>query len=265
MDTIKCIPCGQENDLTRVFCKNCGVRLERPEGVQATIAGNSPVMGRSPAKKKRFSPGAGEGIGSALKRIVRAVLSTAILAAVLALFIQMGRKPDNIPDAQPANEARAAQLYQSVKAFGDTIYPRALDVTQSQVNNYLAVRLVPADGGSSYRPTFKRAFVVIENGQMKYYVEQRLYGWPIFMGVNAVSEASVNERTGLPAPALRVTGGTVGRLKIPAQMLPILQRNLQRVIDSTSDATDVLLRANAIEFKPGAAKLSWQGARAPGH
>lgn len=251
---LKCSQCGHENDQTRVFCQNCGSRLERPEGAQATIAGNSPVLGRSTAKKRRFAEG---GLVWALVRILRGLLSTAVLAALLAAVIVMGRTPEGIPAAGTANPTQATQLYQSLKAFSETVYPRAIDVTQAQANNYLAARLQAPAGSGGFRPTFQRAFVVMGQGEMKFYVEQEFLGLPVFMALTVVG-------TGDSAEKVKVTGASVGRLNLPEQLAPFMQKNLQSVIDSVPDASEVLSKTSAISFSPGAAKLSWQGSRTPG-
>jgi len=231
------------------------MRLERPEGTEATMAGHSPVMGRSAATKKRFSFGGEGGVVWALMRILRSLIATAVLAALAALFIQMARKPDGIPAPQTGSEVQATQLYQSLKAFSQTVYPRAIDVTQAQANNYLAVRLVPSGDGSGLRAQFVRAFVVIESGNARFYVEQKFLGLPVYMYLTAVPEGS----------AMKVTGGGLGRVNLPAQLVPVLQRNLQSIIDSTPDAAEILSKASAIEFKSGAAKVTWQGTKAPGN
>lgn len=263
MSVLKCTQCGHENDTTRVFCQNCGMRLERPEGGEATIAGHTPVMGRSKPQKKKFSLGLGEGgIGWAVSRIVRSVVTTGILAFALALIIQMGRKPAGIPDAQPANEAQASQLLQSVKAFGETVYPRSMDVSQAQANNYLAARIVAdGGGGSGLSAKFERAFVIIGDNEMKFFVEQSFLGWPVFLYLNMVPETAGG---GANSVTMKVTGGGVGHLVMPAQLVPLLERNLKSVIESTSDATAVLGTTSGIKLVPGVAKLNWQGSKKPG-
>lgn len=267
MSALRCNQCGHDNDPTRVFCQNCGMRLERPEGGEAEMASSTPVMGRSTQKpKKKFSLGIPEGgVAWAAMRILRTVLSTAILAALLALFIQLGRKPDNIPEPQKPSQEQATQLFQSIKAFGETVYPRALDVYETQANNYLASRIVSADdGGSSVRAKFERAFVVIGEGEMKFFVEQKFLGWPVYMHLNYVTGSVVDESIARNSTTIKVTGGGIGRISVPSWLVPMLEKNLQSVIDSTSDATNLLSRTSSVEFHPGVAKLSWQGSRTPG-
>ncbi|MFZ4681567.1 MAG: hypothetical protein ACOYMS_03610 [Terrimicrobiaceae bacterium] len=246
------------------------MRLERPEGTQATISGNTPVMGRAAAPKKGFSFGKffeSDGLKGSLFRLLRAIISTAILAALLAAIIQMGRKPDGTPAAEAANEAQATKLFQGIKAFADTIYPRALDVSQAQVNNYLAARIVPdaaGESGSILKAKFQRAFVVIGQGEMQFFVEQKFFDWPVFLYLTGEPEAGLDEVSGLASTTFRITGGGIGRMRLDARLVPILQKSLGSVVASASDATDILRRTSAVTLTPGVAKLSWSGSKAPG-
>jgi len=270
MSALKCSQCSHENDATRVFCQNCGMRLERPEGTQATISGNTPVMGRAVPPKKGFSLALGTllgGLRGNFLRLLRTILTTAILAAVLAALIQMSRKPDGIPAAEPANEAQATKLFQGIKAFAETVYPRALDVSQAQANNYLAARIVPdaaAEGGSVLSARFERAFVVIGQGELQFFVQQKLFGWPVFIYLIAKPEPGQDEVSGAATTTLRVTGGGIGRIRFESRLAPILEKNLASVMALTADATGILQRAGSVTFTPGVAKLSWSGSKAPG-
>ena len=71
-------------------------------------------------------------------------------------------------------------------------YARTLDISEAQANNYLKASIVPdpAGGSSILRADFSRAFLVIKSGEMKFFVEQRLYGWPIYMHLDPVPENS---------------------------------------------------------------------------
>ena len=264
---LKCSQCSHENDVTRVFCQNCGMRLERPEGTEPFIAGNTPVAGRPTGKKKGFSFPGGEALRGGLWKFLRGIVFTAMIAALLAAFVQMARKPDGIPDAKPANEAQASNLFQGIKAFSQTIYPRALDLTQDQANNYLATRVVPevsAQSGSILRGQFERAFVVMGNGDAQFFVEQRFRDWPVFLSLTCAPEAGTDEVSGAKIVTMRVTGGGIGRLRLNTRLLPYLQKNLESVIASLPDATDVLRKASNVTFVPGVAKLSWSGTKSPG-
>ena len=255
MKSIKCTQCGHQNDLTRAFCQNCGARLELTAGDDPKISGPTNV----PAGIRQRGRPAGAGFASAVFWFIRRILFTAILAALLAVLIQMARQPDGIPPAQPANEAQAGQLLQALQTFAASTYARAIDVTQAEANNYLASSIVPdpAVTGNPLRADFSRVFVMIKSGELDFFVEQRFHGWPIYMYLTTVPETSGGKLS------LRVTGGGVGRMPLSMRLIPLLEGVLRPVIASISEAAAALETVDEVVFAPSVAKLSWR-ARKPG-
>jgi hypothetical protein len=186
--------------------------------------------------------------------LIRGVLFTAILAALLAAVIQMAREPDAIPPAQRANEAQAGQLLQALQTLAASTYARTIDVTQAEANNYLAASIVPdpAATGKPLRADFSRAFVIMKSAELDFFVEQRFHGWPIYMYLTTVPEPSGGKTT------LRVTGGGVGRMPLSTRLMPLLEGILRPVIASTSEAAAVLETVDDVVLAPSMAKLSWR-------
>lgn len=250
MSAIKCKQCGHENDLTRVFCQNCGGRLERPEGAAGpTISGPTKVP-TGPRKRRASTP-----LGPLLVRLVRTVISTTILAALIALLIQMSRKPEGLPPAKPANEVQATQVYQMMNSMAESPYGRGYDLTQDQMNNYLAARILPADAqsGAAVRAQFQRAFGVIGQGEMSFFIEQKFLGIPVYMYVTGTVEKSGESMT------FKSHGGGVGHVRFAPQLVPLLEKVIAPVGASISDATGVVQSASSVSFVPGVAKISWSG------
>ena len=255
MKSVKCTQCGHENDLTRAFCQNCGARLERSPGDDPKISGPTKVL----AGPQRRSRPSGTRVGGTVLWLVGRILTAAILGALLAALIQMGRQPDGVPAAQPVNEAQAGQLLQALQTSAESTYARAVEVTQAQANNYLAASIIPdpAATGRAWQADFSRAFVLIKAGQVDFLVEQRFHGWPIYMYLTTVPETSGGKST------LKITGGGVGRMALSMRLIPLLERALHPVIASTSEAAAVLETADEIVLAPSVAKLSWRP-RKPG-
>lgn len=250
MKSSKCTQCGHENDLTRAFCQNCGARLELSAENPPKISGPTKV----PAGIARRDRPARLGFAGGVFWLIRRVLSTAILAALLAAVIQMAREPDGVPPAQRVNEAQAGQLLQTLQALAANTYARAIDVTQAEANNYLAASIVPdpAVTGKPLRADFNRAFVIIKSAELDFFVEQRFHGWPIYMYLVTVPESPGGKMT------LRVIGGGVGRLPFSKRLVPLLEGVLRPVIASTSEAAAVLETVDDVVFAPSIAKLSWR-------
>jgi hypothetical protein len=252
--SVKCSQCGHENDSTRVFCQECGARLERAPREEPTISAPTKV----PAGSRLRGRVATTGLAATIFAFFRGVVSTAILAAILAALIQMSRQPEDVPPAQVANEVQAGQLLHTVQVLSGSNYARTVDISQAQANNYLAASIVPdpATSHSMFRADFSRAFVVIRSGELKFFVEQRLFGWPIYMYLISVPETAGGKAS------LRVTGGGVGRMPISPRLMPLLEGIMRPVIASTSEAVTVLESADEVFLTPSMAKLSWK-ARKP--
>jgi hypothetical protein len=249
VNRIECAQCGHQNDLTRVFCQNCSARLERPTGDEPRISGPT----KAAFGVRQGSRSAKTGMIGALFGLIRSLITTAILAALLALVIQMARQPDGVLPAQPASDAQAGQLLQTLQTFAGSTYARTIEITEAQANNYLKSSIVPDHEGSGkfFRADFSRAFVRIKSGELNFFVEQQFYGWPIYMHLVTVPETSGGK------VSLRVTGGGIGRMPLNTRLVPLLESVLRPVIASTSEAAAVLETVDAVVFAPAVAKLSW--------
>jgi ribosomal protein S27E len=253
--TLECAQCGHHNDPTRVFCQNCGARLERPSGDEAKISGPTKVV----VERRHRGRSAGTGMIGAIFGLIRTVFGTALFAALLALLIQMARQPDGVPPAQPANEAQAGQLLQTLQNLAGSTYARTIDITEAQANNYLKSSIVPDEEGTAkfLRADFSRAFVKIRTGELDFFAEQIFYGWPIYTHLTTVPDTSGGKLS------LRVTGGGIGRMSLDHRLVPLLQRALRPVIASTSQAAAVLETVDGAVLSPSVAKLSWNAGKSP--
>ncbi len=256
MNAIKCNQCGHENDLTRVFCQNCGARLERPEGMAAPKISGPTKVPTGPRKLKT-----GMSFGAAAGKVLRATISTIIIAALIALLIQMARKPADVPEARPANDAVATQNFQLLSTMAGSPYATGFDLKQDQINNYLAARIVPAAApeGATVRAQFQRAFVTLGSGEVTFYIEQKFLGLPIYMYVTGVPEKEGTTTT------FRTTGGGVGHVKLGAKLAPLVEKVVAPVVASVSEGVDLLKNSAAIKVEPGVAKLSWTGKKPAGN
>lgn len=283
-----CRQCGFENDSTRVFCHNCGTRLGEeaaaPAGTPPASApqAGAPTTGKLyvpptqpeknvPAGKPISAPASAPVRSAAVRssssekpaeskgKFGRAIFSTVVLAAILAAIIQMFRTPDGIPPRQAPNEPQATDLFQQAESFAGSPYPRALPVTTEQINNFLGVRIVSDESADqpAYRPRFSRAFVVPGNGQYQFFVEEKLYNWPIYIYLIQVPVAQGNTLV------VENVGGGVGRLPVHPKLLPLVQRLVDPVQVSVLDALGTLRNFSGVSVTPQGVSLTWAG-KAPG-
>lgn len=248
MSAIKCGACGHENDETRVFCQNCGGRLERTETAQTT-----PKITPVPVKRaaKRTGPSPLAAIGQFLKGVV----AMAILGALIAVFVQFGRTPDGLPAPVVANDAAATQLWEGVKTFASSNFQRTLDVKEDQVNNYLSARIAAADSsGGAASAQFNRAFVVLADGTFRFYVERK------YMGLSVYFWAEYQPLAGGEGATALLKGGGIGRMPIHPLIFPIVQsRVIAPIYTAMPDTMEVLGKANQVVIEPGLVRLGWAG------
>jgi hypothetical protein len=248
MSAIKCGKCGHENDLTRVFCQNCGTRLERTE--EAPVG---PTI--TPVPVKRKSKPQGPSVFTMLGQFVKGLVFLLFLAALIALFVQMGRSPDGLPAPAPADDAAAIGLFDGVKVFASSPYRRMLDLKQEQINNYLASRLTAsAEAGPAQGAKFSRAFVVLGEGTFQFYVERRYFGISVYFHVDCEPLAGPEGATAL------VKKGAIGRVPLHPFVLRLMHaRVIRPAVEALAEPLDVLRKANQVTIQPGLARLGWPG------
>ena len=252
MNAIKCGQCGHENDLTRVFCQNCGTRLERGD-VAVRSAGTTPVaVKRSKAKPRGLTPGA------ALMQALKGLLFTAALAAVAALFIQFSRAPDGLPPAEMVDNIKASNLFAAVQAFSAASSPRTLDLKESQINNYLASRVsvvrAIGTGGADSSAQVGRTFVALGEGSIRFYVERQHLGLSFYVYVDGVPV------TGPEGASMTIKGGGVGRVPLDPRIMNIVRGQvITPVIDALAEPLQIFRKADRVTVKPGTVRVGWPG------
>ena len=263
MTAIPCGACGHHNDPTRVFCQNCGVRLDKSAEVEVgedgavseTPAGTpppSPIQYRAeyqtlPQKKK------GTGALKMVWIIARELAVTAALAFVLACLVQMLRAPTGIPPATAPVESSASFLAADLQAARENPYPRSVVVTANQANNFLAARLSPGTSEGWPPVTFARAFVVPGNGDVIFRVQQAYLGLPVYLSLTLVPEHSNGGTTA------KIIAGKIGRLPVPDFLLPKFAASFDPTFGALRGPADWFGSAESIVVTPEGATINWRG------
>ncbi|MBA2269456.1 MAG: zinc ribbon domain-containing protein [Chthoniobacterales bacterium] len=195
-----CPECRRENEAARIYCHDCGARLDRsslakekqteedPKDTQRRLRGF--FDGRRALMRQRFF------------RWSKLILGALALAAV----VQMLRLPD-LPEAAKA-PMLPAQI--SMELENAAASPRAtpLQYTDEQVNAYLAYTLKSKQAALSKHLNFERAVVSFGEGYGSITAQRSLFGHP----VSTTAIYSMQLRDG----ALHTTarGGSIGRLPV---------------------------------------------------
>ena len=210
--TLVCKQCNFENEPERVYCHNCGAKLDRsllpPEATKRA----DPVVVQERVRRL-VSPRRGSGT-----RWFRNLLLSSAVAAFLALLLVMAKPPDDIPEISKDAETTAPEITSDME--GLVAQPQAGRVVYSedQVNAFLqsTIKAKPA-GSTGFTPLkFERAFVRFDEGAIRITYVQSVFGFPLYATTVDTVTIANGQAVGVP-----VAGG-FGRVKIASKLMPYL-------------------------------------------
>jgi hypothetical protein len=175
------------------------------------------------------------------------LLRLAIYAALIALTVLIIRAPANLPPAEAPMDATTVGEIRSglekVSQNGSTA-----SAPWSRVNAYLATVLVPTSAGAT---KFVRAVLMPKPGGFALTTEKRVLGVPIYSTViyKLVVRAGHLD--------LQATGAALGRLPLPAEAAPIVQRIGGDLTGALALETSFLKSARMVRLSPDAVAIDF--------
>ncbi|HEY6070258.1 MAG TPA: zinc ribbon domain-containing protein [Chthoniobacterales bacterium] len=202
MTKLVCSECRHENEAERIYCHNCGERLDRSVAAAKT-KGQDPQEAHRRLQKMLGPP-------NKARQNFFAVSKLALAAAVVAALVEIA-----LPPEVPAPTKMVPQQI-DLDLENVSSYQKAgpLEYSQEQINAYLAYRLTSKKKALN-KPllTFVRATASFREGACTIVVERALFGYSLFSGVSYRVDASGGRI------AATNDGGWIGRLPIhPAIM-----------------------------------------------
>jgi hypothetical protein len=202
--TLTCDQCGFGNEPQRVYCHNCGAKLDRtllPKPKEQAV--------ESPEKtRKRVAKMTNPGSGGAMREI-KTLFKVVVGSSVLATLILMGQKPEGVPEVK---KDLARPVGDQVMDAIESPQPRPLSFSEDEVNQYLKQTLKSKEGAIP-GVQFERAFVKFTPGVIRIGSEQSLWGYSVFSGVSRKVEMKDGKFGTV------VVGGNFGRLEIDPRLM----------------------------------------------
>ena len=197
-----CAECRHENEAERIYCHNCGERLDRTV-VASHKKSQDPEGERRRLQKMMEGP-------SKSRQNFFAVSKLALAAAVAAALVEIALPPD-LPAPTKASPTQIDLDLENAASFQRA---GVLEYSQEQVNAYLNYRLVSKKKVLNNPVfTFVRATASLNEGSCTLGMERSLFGYSLFSRASYQVDAS-----GGKIAATNV-GGWIGRLPIhPAIM-----------------------------------------------
>jgi hypothetical protein len=237
-----CPECRRENEAERIYCHDCGARLDRTALAKAAPKGED-VKETQRRLRTMLDP------GRAKMRLLFFKTSKVILGAfVLAAVIQMILPPD-VP-ARPKSGEFPPQINLDLENAVLNRSTTPMQYTEAQVNAYLAGALKSKQAALSKVLGFERAIVKFDETVCSVTAERSLFGFSIF----TTTSSKVTLQNGSITAAN--IGGHIGRLPIH----PLLMKYADPLFADLWAALDrerkTVAKMSAIEFHPQAVVLT---------
>jgi len=195
MTKIVCGECRHENEAERIYCHNCGERLDR-----SAAAAQKPMVDPTETHRrlqKMLGP------PSRVRHNFFAVSKLVLAAVAAAALVEMA-----LPPELPApTKIVSPQIDLDLENAHLRLSP--LEYSQDQINAYLTYRLITKKAALTYPfLTFVRATASFREGACTIAMERSLFGYSIF------SRTSHRVETNAGKIAATNVGGWIGRLPI---------------------------------------------------
>ena len=237
-----CPECRRENEPERIYCHDCGARLDRTALAKEAPKGED-VKETRRRLKNLLDP------QRAKMRLMFFKVSKLILGALgMAAIIQMILPPDIPPRAKTGEFPPQINLDLENAAMNHGQAP--LQYTEAQVNAYLGSALKSKQAALSKLLQFERAIVSFDENVCRITAQRSLFGFSVF----TTTSAKVTLQNGTLTASNN--GGSIGRLPIHPLLMKfgdLLFGDLWTALDRERKS---VAKMNAIEFHPQAVVLT---------
>ncbi|MDQ6765767.1 MAG: zinc ribbon domain-containing protein [Verrucomicrobiota bacterium] len=237
-----CPECRKENEPERLYCHDCGTRLDR-----SVLAKEKPKEEDPKETQRRVAAMFSQSRAKMRMRFFQG--SKLVLGALLvAVIVQMLRPPD-VPERPKAAPFSSAINLELENAAMDPRSP-ALHYTDEQVNAYLAYTLKGKQAALSKYLQFERVIVDFEEGYGNLTVERSLSGYPLFTSATFV--ATIKDAN----LVFTSRGGHIGRMPIHPALMQYANVLFADVEGALERERKSIVKLGAIEIHPKMVILS---------
>lgn len=236
MIKLVCPECQRQNEPERIYCHDCGARLDR--SALAKVAPKLEAPEETHRRLKRLLDPGWVKIRLMFFRISKLLLG----ACALAVLIEMLLPPDDLPER--AKNIELQQINLDLEKATTSHGAAPLQYTDSQVNAYLANVAKSKQAVLNKFLRFERALVNFDESVCRITVERSLLGFSVFHSISY----NVTLQNGTLTASNN--GGKIGRLSIHPMVMKygdILFTDLWAALNSEKKSVS---KMGVIEFHP---------------
>jgi len=254
LPTLVCKECGYVNEGERVYCHNCGVKLDREGLILQEQQQAATFQKRQREVKKIMTPGRRN-----FAKTWRALWKTVALAAVVGALIDAARPPEGgVPGVQSEEMADPSQIASLLEGLVIAPAGKRIALREAVVNAYLKrerFKKLP-DWFTNAIPL--KALVNFDDGVGRLTFLANIAGYPICATFSG--SLKTDKDAGLTATC---TGGNIGRLQIPAQLASYAGGAIPTLLDSMKHERQLLGQLGFIEIGKKQILLGSRGPSVP--
>jgi hypothetical protein len=236
MIKLVCPECQRQNEPERIYCHDCGARLDRSALAKVAPKGEDAQQTQR-RLRQMLDPGRIK-MRLAFFKVSKIVLG----ACALAVLIQMLRPPKDVPERVKSIELQQINLDLENATMNRSTTP--LRYTEGEVNGFLVNVLKSKQAALSKLLNFERALVKFDESVCRITAQRSLFGFSVFTAIS-YNVALKNETL-----AAANNGGSIGRMPIHPMIMKygnILFTDLWTALDREKK---LVAKMGAIEFHP---------------
>ena len=246
MTQLICPECQRENEAERIFCHQCGARLDRSVLASQKSQREQPEQARQ-RLQRLLDPQRGK-LRRLFFKFSKVVLGAAALAALLEIFMPVNTPPATTRLGMPP------EINFDLEKAAISHQPVQLQYSQEQVNTYIAYALKSKQAALN-KPllTFKRLIVDLSDGNVCILtVERSLFGYSVFQRASfqvSLSEGKLTAST---------KGIWLGQLGIPPQTMKFTGTLFSDVFSALDREQKLVAKMGSIQVQNGSVTLTSQ-------
>lgn len=245
--SLLCSSCGYDNEPTRVYCHNCGEKLDRKDGPSALPGGFAPPQQGEVRRPSRRA-------GIAWSQLFSALIKLLLLLGLASVVTLALLPPHELPAPVQPDEKLSLRISDMIKSASKSGGVVAFDISAEDLNRWFVsnVHFKPPAGFASLRP--ERVYAVPGNGTLRIGLEAALpFPWHLFFEGDY---APVREGASYVLQPRRFS---VGRLPLPVLLGWPVERQLDGLKDALAAPLGQLEQAAYIGVTPDRVTLRWAG------
>ncbi len=205
---LTCPECRRDNEAERIYCHDCGARLDRSALAGRTTGKKETSEELHKRMREMFSQ---RGVRTRLLffKIAKVTLLAGATAAAVVILIP--------PDVPPVvkSEAFPPQINLSLETLTESRQPQSMQFSEEGLNAYLAGALKRKKEKLNHPLIdFERAIVAFTEGNCRVTIERSIFGYSIFTSGDYAVQIAGGKVTASPR------SGAIGRMPINPNVMP---------------------------------------------